>query len=100
MSANGYTKGRIMTKTGNVFADIGLPNPSEHEIKARIVLALNRTIEDLELSQTEIARMAGIAQPDLSKILRGSFRGFSLDRLFNIMLKLGITLKSAIGYNG
>jgi predicted XRE-type DNA-binding protein len=80
---------KVTRSSGNVFADIGLPNASEHELKARIVLTLSRTIEALELSQTEAARRIGIGQPDLSKILHGNFSGFSLVRLLNAVTKLG-----------
>jgi predicted XRE-type DNA-binding protein len=80
---------RITRSSGNIFADLGLANASEHEMKARIVLTLGRAIEVLELSQTEAAQRIGIAQPDLSKILRGNFSGFSLERLLSAVMKLG-----------
>ena len=80
---------KVTRSSGNIFADVGLPDASEHELKARIVLTLSRTIDALELTQSEAARRAGIAQPDLSKILRGNFGGFSLERLLNAVVKLG-----------
>ncbi|MBS0534312.1 MAG: XRE family transcriptional regulator [Proteobacteria bacterium] len=75
--------------TGNVFADIGLPNADEHLLKADVVIKLAKMIESLELSQSEAAKIIGIAQPDLSKLLRGQFRGFSLDRLLQAFMALG-----------
>jgi predicted XRE-type DNA-binding protein len=80
---------QITRSSGNIFADLGIPNASEHELKAHIVLTLGRTIDALELSQTDAARRIGIAQPDLSKILRGNFSGFSLERLLGAVMKLG-----------
>ena len=80
---------KITRSTGNIFADIGLPNAVEHELKARVVLALYRAIKSQGLSQTDAAARIGIAQPDLSKILRGNFGGFSLERLLNANAKLG-----------
>lgn len=80
---------KVTRSSGNIFADLGLSDPSEHEIRARIVLALDRAIKARGLTQTAAARMIGIAQPDLSKILRGNFRGFSLDRLLDAVTKLG-----------
>jgi len=80
---------KVTRSSGNVFADIGIANASEHEIKARIVLTLTRTINVLEISQSEAAKRIGIAQPDLSKILRGNFSGFSLERLLTAVRKLG-----------
>jgi predicted XRE-type DNA-binding protein len=67
---------RVTRSSGNIFADIGLKNASEHAIKARLVLALTRIIDASGLSQTAAARRIGIAQPDLSRILRGNFSGF------------------------
>ena len=80
---------KVTRSSGNIFADLGLPDASEHELRARIVLALDRAIKARGLTQTAAARMIGIAQPDLSKILRGNFKGFSLDRLLNAVTKLG-----------
>jgi predicted XRE-type DNA-binding protein len=52
-------------------------------------LALGRAIDDLGLSQTAAAERTGIAQPDLSNLLRGRFSGFSLERLLGAVTKLG-----------
>jgi predicted XRE-type DNA-binding protein len=80
---------KVTRSSGNIFADIGLPNAPEHELKARVVLNLHRRIEALRLTQTAAAHRIGIAQPDLSKILRGNFSGFSLERLLSAVTKLG-----------
>jgi predicted XRE-type DNA-binding protein len=80
---------KVTRSSGNIFADLGLRNASEHELKARIVLTLERTIKDLGLTQLGAADRTGIAQPDLSKILRGNFSGFSLERLLGAVTKLG-----------
>lgn len=80
---------KVTRGSGNVFADIGVSNASDHEFKARIVLTLSRAIDDLDITQSEAARRTGIAQPDLSKILRGNFSGFSLERLLTAVVKLG-----------
>jgi predicted XRE-type DNA-binding protein len=80
---------KVTRSSGNIFADLGLPDASEHELKARIVLILDRAIKAHGLTQTAAADRTGIAQPDLSKILRGNFRGFSLDRLLKAVTKLG-----------
>jgi predicted XRE-type DNA-binding protein len=83
------TAAKVTASSGNIFADIGLPNATEHELKARVVLALGRAMEARKITQTEAARRTRIAQPDLSKILRGNFSGFSLDRLLRAVADLG-----------
>jgi len=90
------TRRKVTRSSGNVFADLGLRDAPEHELKARLVLTLDRTIRDLALTQTAAAKMIGIAQPDLSKILRGNFSGFSLERLLGAVTKLGADVEIKI----
>jgi predicted XRE-type DNA-binding protein len=80
---------KVTRSSGNVFKDIGLPDADEHVIKADIVIKLAKLIEIKGLSQSKAASLTGIAQPDLSKLLRGHFSGFSMDRLFQAILALG-----------
>jgi len=81
---------RKMTRSsGNVFKDIGMPDADEHAIKADIVIRIAKLIEMKGLSQSKAAALTGIAQPDLSKLLRGHFAGFSMDRLIQAILALG-----------
>jgi predicted XRE-type DNA-binding protein len=79
----------ITRGSSNVFADIGLPEPDAHLLKARIVIAIGEMIKDRKLSQTAAAARMGVTQPDLSKLLRGRFTGFSLDRLLSMVMALG-----------
>ena len=71
--------------SGNIFADLGLPNAEEHLLKASLVVQLHRLIKARKLTQTAAAKIAGIKQPDLSNILRGHFQGFSLERLMRML---------------
>ena len=70
---------------GNLFADAGVENADEQLLKARLVSRIQDRIDERELSQTEAAKLMGLAQPDLSKILRGRFRGYSVDRLMTVL---------------
>jgi predicted XRE-type DNA-binding protein len=75
--------------SGNVFADIGLPNAEEHLIKAHLVLKIDRILKARTLKQIEAARLFGVKQPDISKMLRGDFRQFSVERLMRFLVALG-----------
>lgn len=75
--------------SGNIFADIGLPNADEHALKADIVIKLTKIIESKKLTQSQAAKLIRISQPDLSRLLRGQFDGFSMDRLLQAILLLG-----------
>ena len=75
--------------SGNVFADIGLPNADEHLIKAKLVLKIDGLLSARGLKQIEAAKLFGVKQPDVSKMLRGDFRQFSVERLLRFLVALG-----------
>jgi predicted XRE-type DNA-binding protein len=71
--------------SGNIFADIGLPNAEEHLLKAGLVVRLGQLIKARKLTQTAAAKLLGVKQPDLSNVLRGHFRGYSVERLMRML---------------
>jgi predicted XRE-type DNA-binding protein len=75
--------------SGNVFADIDLPNAEEHLIKAQLVYKIDTLMEARGLTQKDAAVLLGIRQPDVSKMLRGDFRQFSVERLMRFLVALG-----------
>lgn len=83
MRGKGYETG-----TRNVFKDIGLPNAEEHLVKAQLVFKIDTILKDRRLKQVEAAELFGIRQPDVSKMLRGEFRQFSVERLLRFLVAL------------
>ena len=77
------------TSSGNVFADLGLPDAGEMLVKSRLAAALQRSIAEMRLTQTAAAALTGIPQPKLSKILRGRFAGISETYITEGLRKLG-----------
>jgi predicted XRE-type DNA-binding protein len=76
--------------SGNVFADLGLPNPEERLLKAQIMHAIGEEIKRQGLTQVQAAKKAGLAQPDLSRILNGrASSNYSTERLLRVLLHLG-----------
>src|SRR5262249_36068760 len=75
--------------SGNVFADVGLPDAELHLLKAEIVSRIDDILKERRLTQAAAARIMGISQPDVSKMLRGLFRGFSVERLLVFLAALG-----------
>jgi predicted XRE-type DNA-binding protein len=71
--------------SGNVFADLGLPNPEQRLLKAGIVSELHRLITQRGLTQVKAAKLVGIHQPDLSLLLRGDFDDYSVERLMKML---------------
>jgi predicted XRE-type DNA-binding protein len=75
--------------SGNVFADLGLPDAGEHLIKAGLVVKIERTIRQRRLTQSAAAQLMGIDQPKVSAMLAGRFRGYSVERLMRFLVALG-----------
>jgi predicted XRE-type DNA-binding protein len=75
--------------SGNVFADLGLPDAGEHMIKAGLVVRIERTIRQRHLTQAAAAHLLGIDQPKVSAMLAGQFRGYSVERLMRFLVALG-----------
>lgn len=82
---------RITRSSGNVFADLGLDNPEELLQKSRLVSVIDAVIRKRRLSQVKAAELMGISQPDLSKLLRGRTAGFSIERLFTMLVAMGVS---------
>jgi predicted XRE-type DNA-binding protein len=74
--------------SGNVFKDIGMPNAEEHLVKAQLVFKIDAILKQRRMKQKEAADLLGIRQPDISKMLRGEFRQFSVERLLRFLVKL------------
>lgn len=91
-------KKRIAVKksSGNVFADLKIPDADEYLAKAHVAALLGRSIKQQGLKQAEAAAKMHLAQPDVSKLLRGDFEGFSLERLFVLMRRLGSDLEITV----
>jgi predicted XRE-type DNA-binding protein len=71
-----------------VFKDLGLPNAEEHLVKAQLVFKIDTIIKQRRLKQVEAAGLFGVRQPDVSKMLRGDFRQFSVERLLRFLIAL------------
>jgi predicted XRE-type DNA-binding protein len=83
-------KNQTVTRgSGNIFADLGLPDADEHMLKARVVMFIDKRIAQLGLTQQAAADRMGISQSDVSKMLRGRFENFSLERLLRLVRLLG-----------
>ena len=73
----------------NVFADLGRPDAEAHLLKADLVACIDKTIRQRGLKQVEAAKLLGLSQPDVSRLLRGNFREYSLERLLRLLTALG-----------
>ena len=92
-------KSQVFLGSGNVFRDLGLPNPDLLLAKALLVQQIRDLIDQRKLTQAKAASLLGLDQPKVSALLRGRTDGYSLDRLFKCLNSLGqdveITVRAA-----
>ena len=75
--------------SGNVFADLNLPNPEEALAKAELARQIYGAIKKKKLTQKQAAVVLNIDQPKVSALVSGRLAGFSLERLFRFLNELG-----------
>lgn len=95
---------RITRGSGNVFADLGLPNPEQQLIKARLTFQIYRIIKQRGLTQSQAAAALGIRQPHVSPLMRNRAGSFSVGRLLEFLTHLGqdveVTVRPTRGDRG
>ena len=80
---------QVRKSSGNVFADLGVRNPEEALVKARLAQVISDAITVRGLTQVEAAELLGIDQPKISRLVRGQLAGFTIERLFRFVTLLG-----------
>jgi predicted XRE-type DNA-binding protein len=74
--------------TGNVFADLGLPDAAARQAKLRLTYTLNQVLEARKLSQADAGKVLGVTQPKVSALRHYKLAGFSVERLMNLLTAL------------
>lgn len=82
------SKPDVVPSSGNVFADLGVPNAEEKQTKVRLAVAINQIIQGRKLSQTAAARRLKVNQPKVSALSNYLLDGFSVERLMNFVTAL------------
>uniref|UniRef100_E6PPZ2 Transcriptional regulator, XRE family n=1 Tax=mine drainage metagenome TaxID=410659 RepID=E6PPZ2_9ZZZZ len=83
----------IETGSGNVFADLGLPDAEKLKIKSGLVIEITRAVRRLGLTQEDAARRMGITQPKVSAMLKGDFSNLSERKLMDCLNRLGYDIE-------
>jgi predicted XRE-type DNA-binding protein len=76
---------RIEKGSDNIFADLGLPDAETHFLKAQIVSEIYRLTKQRKLTQARAGKRMGISQPEVSRMFKGNFREYSVDRLMEFL---------------
>jgi predicted XRE-type DNA-binding protein len=79
---------RVTEGSGNVFADLGLPNPEQELLKAQLTLQIYTILKDSGMTQVQIAKILGVQQPQVSLLMRNRAGNFSVGRLMEFLMAL------------
>jgi predicted XRE-type DNA-binding protein len=91
------SKTKVRTaRGGNVFADLGLPNPAQELLKARLTLQIHKIVKARGLTQTQAGQLLGIKQPHVSALMRNRAGNFSIGRLIEFLTALGQDVKITV----
>ena len=79
----------VEASSGNVFADLELPDADAALAKAELARRSCAILVARKLTQAQAAAILGIDQPKVSALIRGKLDGFSTERLFRFLNALG-----------
>ena len=82
--------------SGNVYADLGLPDAEKLKIKTGLVIEIRKAMRSLDLTQQEAAKRMGITQPKVSDMMRGDFSNLSERKLMDCLTRLGYDVEISV----
>lgn len=88
---------RIQESSGNVFEDLGARDAEERLAKAELARAIRKEIRGRGLTQVKAAKLLGVAQPDISDLVRGKLGRFSMERLERFLNALDMEVRIQVG---
>jgi len=83
----------VQRSSGNIFADLGLPDADKLKIKTGLVIEIRKAMQRLGLTQQGAARRMGITQPKVSDMMRGDFSNLSERKLMDCLNRLGYDIE-------
>ena len=83
----------VQRNSGNVYADLGLPDAERLKIKTGLVVEIRKAMRRLGLTQQEAAKRMGITQPKVSDMMRGDFSNLSERKLMDCLNRLGYDIE-------
>jgi predicted XRE-type DNA-binding protein len=90
------TRDKFERSSGNVFADLGFEDSDERLLKAELAAKIAQLIAKKGWTQAQTAARTALDQPKVSRLLRGQLSGFSADRLFAVLNRLGHSVEVRI----
>ncbi|HKN83511.1 MAG TPA: helix-turn-helix transcriptional regulator [Pyrinomonadaceae bacterium] len=87
---------KVEASSGNVFADLGFEDSEERLLKAKLATKIAQLVEKKGWTQAQTAQRTALDQPKVSRLMRGQLSGFSADRLFAVLNRLGHSIEVRI----
>jgi len=86
----------VEASSGNVFADLELPDADKLQIKSGLTVEIAKAIRERGLTQAEAGKRMGLTQPKVSSLLRGEFSNFSERKLMDCLNRLGYDIEICV----
>lgn len=86
----------VATSSGNVFADLGLPDADKLKVKSGLMIEITKAVRRLGLTQEEAGRRMGLPQPKVSALLRGDLANLSERKLMDALNRLGYDIEITV----
>ncbi len=86
----------IRRGSGNVYADLGLPDADKLKIKTGLVIEIRKAMRSQGLTQQEAAKRMGITQPKVSDMMRGELSNLSERKLMDCLTRLGYDIEISV----
>jgi predicted XRE-type DNA-binding protein len=83
----------IQQGSGNVFADLGLPDADKLKIKTGLVIEIRKAMHERNLTQQQAAKLMGMTQPKVSDMMRGDLSNLSERKLMDCLTRLGFDIE-------
>ena len=86
----------VMQSSGNVFADLDLPNPEERLAKAMLSRHISQAIRARRLTESQAARGLDTTPTRVADVVRGQLSRTSIDELFRFLRALGMNVRITV----
>ncbi len=93
---NGDDDLAVVRGSGNVFRDLGLPNPDLEQLRAILAARIVRVLDEERLTVRRAQELTGVAAADFSRLRRAKLRRFTVDRLMAVLDRLGQEVEVAV----
>ena len=84
--------------SGNIFRDLGLPNPELEQLRAILAAQIVKTLDARGLSVRRAGELTGVAAADFSRLRRAKLGRFTVDRLMTILDRLGQEVAVSVAF--